>query len=58
METNIAEMSLRLSALIDELAAIAESFDEDHGMTDAAVALDDAIEKIREARMLARPGVY
>lgn len=56
METR-TELSLRLSALADEVAEIAQSLEEDHGMDDAAAALDYAIEKIREARMLARPGV-
>ena len=49
-----AELSLRLSALMDELAEIADTLEDDFGIEAAAATLDKAYGEIRKARMQIR----
>lgn len=54
MTGTAAELSLRLSALMDELADIADELEEDFGIETAAATLDKAYGEIRRARMQIR----
>lgn len=56
METDIAEMSLKISALMKELADISDDLD-DAGCAEAAKILDDAYVMMRKARFSIRKGV-
>ncbi|MBO4797451.1 MAG: hypothetical protein J5494_01580 [Candidatus Methanomethylophilaceae archaeon] len=54
MTMTAAEVSLRLSALMDELADLADELEEDYGIESAAATLDKAYGEIRKARMQIR----
>ena len=55
-EMTAAEISLRLSGMMDEIAEMADYLDENLGRGDSAEALDRVCEMIREARMKMRRG--